>query len=160
MLVTQARMAPMAAKKGSQKKATRRKVSARKQLEPRKAKRGLQGAELLLDLKAPDVAPLVDQVREVGGAAIGAYGPFLKKVDRFSDRTLPASLREREGWAARLVEIDSQVKRIIEELRETKPAVPIGAALTRMNASARRFEVGSVKPGDLALVAALSPGED
>jgi ParB family chromosome partitioning protein len=43
---------------------------------------------------------------------------------------------------------------------ETRPAMPIGAALTRMNASARRFEVGSVKPGDLALVAALSTGED
>jgi len=336
----------MAAKKGSRKKATRRKVSARKRLEPPKAKRSLQGAELLLDLQASDVAPLADQVREAGGAAIGAYrepfsgraillaalpigsveptpfqrdlspthtkrlaqkieesgsfldplivvrgsggqlwtpngrhrlaaakllglrqvtalvspdedlafkilalntekahnlkdrslevirmarelavrskraketqfaaefesaelltlgivyeqqgrfaggayGPFLKKVDRFSDRTLPASLREREGWAARLLEIDSEVKGIIEELRErgfkspylrnyvvarinpvrfhrakrgeTKPAMPIGAALTRMNASARRFEVGSVKPGDLALVAAFSTGED
>jgi ParB family chromosome partitioning protein len=336
----------MAAKKGSRKKATRRKASARKKLEPRKAKRGLEGAELLLDLGASDVAPLAEQVREVGGTAIGAYrepfsgraillaalpiesvaptpfqrdlspthtkrlaqkieecgsfldplivvrgadgqlwtpngrhrlaaakllglrqvtalvspdedlafrilalntekahnlkdrslevirmarelavrrkrakeiqfaaefesaelltlgivyeqegrfaggayGPFLKKVDRFSDRTLPASLREREGWAARLLEIDSEVKRIVEELRErgfkspylrnyvvarinpvrfhrakrgeTRPAMPIGAALTRMNASARRFEVGSVKPGDLALVAALSTGED
>ena len=66
-------MAPMAAKKGSRKKATRRKVPARKRLEPRQAKRGLQGAELLLDLQASDVAPLVDQVRDAGGAAIGAY---------------------------------------------------------------------------------------
>jgi len=336
----------MAAKKGSRRKTARRKVSARKRLTPREAKRGLEGAELLLDLRAPDVAPLADQVRAAGGAAIGAYrepfsgraillaalpigsveptpfqrdlspthtkrlaqkieesgsfldplivvrgadgqlwtpngrhrlaaakllglrqvtalvspdedlafkilalntekahnlkdrslevirmaralaerskrakesqfaaefesaelltlgivyeqqgrfaggayGPFLKKVDRFSDRTLPASLREREGWAARLLAIDSEVKRIIEELRErgfkspylrsyvvarinpvrfhrakrgeTKPAMPIGAALTRMNASARRFDVGTVKPGDLALVAALSTDED
>ncbi|MGH7338025.1 MAG: ParB N-terminal domain-containing protein, partial [Myxococcota bacterium] len=34
----------------------------------------------------------------------GAYSPLLKKVDRFSDRTLAASLREREGYAARLTE--------------------------------------------------------
>src|SRR6202790_1968492 len=33
----------------------------------------------------------------------GAYGSFLKKVDRFSERTLAASLREREGFAARLL---------------------------------------------------------
>src|SRR5580658_7141541 len=36
----------------------------------------------------------------------GAYSPLLKKVDRFSERPLPASLREREGYAARLLAID------------------------------------------------------
>src|SRR5690606_35205382 len=35
----------------------------------------------------------------------GAYSPFLKKIDRFSSRTLPVSLREREGHAARLQDI-------------------------------------------------------
>src|ERR1700722_17209094 len=30
----------------------------------------------------------------------GAYSAFLKKVDRFSERTLAASLREREGYAS------------------------------------------------------------
>src|SRR5471032_3056290 len=39
--------------------------------------------------------------------AAGAYSSFLKKVDRFSDRTLAASLREREGFASRLLEIDA-----------------------------------------------------
>src|SRR5882757_9201208 len=42
----------------------------------------------------------------------GAYGSFLKKVDRFSERTLAASLREREGFAARLLDIDAHAKRI------------------------------------------------
>ena len=37
----------------------------------------------------------------------GAYSAFLKKVDRFSDRTLAASLRQREDYAARLLEIDA-----------------------------------------------------
>jgi ParB family chromosome partitioning protein len=47
----------------------------------------------------------------------GAYGSFLKKVDRFSERTLAASLREREGFASRLLDIDAHAKRIIETLQ-------------------------------------------
>src|SRR5271170_5771585 len=47
----------------------------------------------------------------------GAYSSFLKKVDRFSERTLPASLREREGFASRLLEIDARTKRIIAMLQ-------------------------------------------
>jgi len=118
----------------------------------------------------------------------GAYSPFLKKVDRFSTRTLPASLRQREGLAARLLGIESEVKRIIAELQErgfkspylrsyvvarinpvrfhraargdTAPAMPMGAALTRMAAAARRFDAASVRHSDLALVAAISSGEE
>ena len=114
----------------------------------------------------------------------GAYTSFLKKVDRFSDRTLPVSLREREGYAARLMEIDDKVKKIIEALQkkgfkspylrtyvvarinpvrfhrakpgDTKPAMPMKSALTRMTAAAKQFDVNSVRPGELALVAALS----
>lgn len=114
----------------------------------------------------------------------GAYSSFLKKVDRFSERTLPVSLREREGYAARLMEIDTRVKQIIDALQkkgfkspylrtyvvarinpvrfhrakkgETGPAMPIKAALTRMAASAKKFDVKSVRPGELALVAALA----
>jgi ParB family chromosome partitioning protein len=118
----------------------------------------------------------------------GAYQPFLKKVDRFAPVTLPAGLKKREGYAARLAAIDSEVKKIIEKLRqrgfkspylrayvvarinpvrfhrakrgETKPAMPLPAALTRMTAAARKFDVASVKPGDLALAAALGAAED
>jgi len=112
----------------------------------------------------------------------GAYSPFLKKVDRFSDRSLAASMREREGLAARLQEIDTIVKHIVAELQargfkspylrnyivarinpvrfhkakkgDTKPAMPIAAGLTRMAASAKKFNLNSVSSGDLALVAA------
>jgi ParB family chromosome partitioning protein len=114
----------------------------------------------------------------------GAYSPFLKKVDRFSGLTLAASLRKREGYAARLVEIDAKVKEIIAGLQElgfkspylrtyvvarinpvrfwrakkgdTKPPMQMAAALTRMAASAKKFDLDSVKPGDLALVAAVA----
>jgi ParB family chromosome partitioning protein len=118
----------------------------------------------------------------------GAYGPFLKKVERWSERTLAASLRERAGWAARLLAIDTSVKGIVEELRkrgfkspylrnyvvarinpvrfhraregDAKPPMATGAALTRMAAAARRFDSDSVRESDLALVAAVaSDGE-
>jgi len=114
----------------------------------------------------------------------GAYSPFLKKVDRFSDKTLPASLRVREDYASRITGIDAQVKRIVQGLEargfkspylrtyvvarinpvrfhkikkgDTRPAMPIGEALTRMAAAAKKFDAASVKAGDLALVAAVS----
>ena len=122
-----------------------------------------------------------------GRFAGGAYGPFLRKVDRFSSKTLAAGLREREGFASRLLVIDERVKEIIEELRErgfkspylrayvvarinpvrfhrakrgdTKPAMAVGAALTRMAASAKKFDTSSVRQGDLALVAAVASDE-
>ena len=47
----------------------------------------------------------------------GAYSSFLKKVDLFSERTLSASLRERESLASRLLDIDTQAKRVIAALQ-------------------------------------------
>ena len=138
--------------------------------------------------EAPELITLglvYEQNLRFGG---GAYSPFLKKVDRFSERSLAASLREREGHAARLQEIDSAVKKIITELQkrgfkspylrnyvvarinpvrfhkvkkgDTKPPMPIAAALTRMSAAARKFNLGSVSTGDLALVAAGAESHD
>ena len=114
----------------------------------------------------------------------GAYGPFLKKVDRFLDKTLPVSLRLREDYASRLESIEAEVKKIILKLQargfkspylrnyvvarinpvrfhktkkgDNNPAMPMAAALTRMLANAKTFNIDSVRPGDLALVAALS----
>ena len=114
----------------------------------------------------------------------GAYHPFLRKVDRFGGQALALSLREREGYAARLLAIDAEVKRIIGALQQrgfkspylrtyvvarlnpvrfhrakkgdTAPPMPLPAALTRMAAAARTFDVGSVRERDLALVAAVA----
>jgi ParB family chromosome partitioning protein len=111
----------------------------------------------------------------------GAYSAFLKKVDRFSDRTLVVSLRERKDHAARLREIDTHVKRIIASLQakgfkspylrnyvvarinpvrfhkakkgDTKPPMPLAQALTRMAAAAKSFKTESVSNSDLAWVA-------
>ena len=118
----------------------------------------------------------------------GAYSSFLKKVDRFSARPLSASLRDRTAFAARLQEIDTQVKRIIAALQargfkspylrnyvvarinpvrfhkpkkgDSKPAMPIAQALTRMAASAKKFNVESVSNADLAWVAVGAGAHD
>ena len=112
------------------------------------------------------------------------YFSFLRKVDRFATGTLPKSLQQREGLAARLAQIDERVKEIVNELKErgfkspylrnyvvarinpvrfhrakkgkTEPPMSIGAALTRMAASARKFDVATVREQELALVASLS----
>ena len=111
----------------------------------------------------------------------GAYSSFLKKVDRFSDRTLAASLREREGFASRLLDIDNEAKRVIASLQtrgfkspylrnyvvarinpvrfhkakkgDTRPPMPLAQALTRMAAAVKKFKVESVSNADLAWVA-------
>jgi ParB family chromosome partitioning protein len=112
----------------------------------------------------------------------GAYSPVLKKVDRLTTKPLPAAIREREGYARRLSEIDAEVKRIVAELQargmkspylrsyvvarinpvrfhkakpgDKKPAMPIAQALLRMYASARKFDLNKVNMSDLAFVAA------
>jgi len=113
-----------------------------------------------------------------------AYNSFLKKVDRFGDRSLAASLRSREDSAARIEQIDAQVNRIVAALQErgfkspylrnyvvarinpvrfqrakkggAEPAMPMAQALTRMAAAATKFDLKSVSPADLALVAAVA----
>ncbi|MHC5028060.1 MAG: ParB/RepB/Spo0J family partition protein [Planctomycetota bacterium] len=139
------------------------------------------------EFEAPELLTLGIIYETESRFAGGAYSPFLKKIDRFTDKTLPASLRQREGYAAKLLAIDVVVKQIIEELKErgfktpylrnyvvarinpvrwtrakkgeTEPPMPIGAALTRMARSAKSFDVGSVRQSDMAIVAALSPEE-
>jgi len=137
--------------------------------------------------ESPELLTLGLVYQENGRFAGGAYSPFLKKVDRFSDRSLPVSLKERAAFAARLLRIDVDVKRIIASLQErgfkspylrnyvvarinpvrfhrakkgeTDPPMPMSAALTRMAAAARKFDTGTVRESDLALVAAVSGGE-
>ena len=140
------------------------------------------------EFEAPELLTLGIVYERQGRFAGGAFNPFLKKVDRFQAKALKKSLDDREGYASRIEEINGEVGRIITGLQErgfkspylrtyvvarinpvrfhrakkgeVKPAMPIAAALTRMAASAKKFDVGSVKQGDLALVAAVSSSED
>ena len=118
----------------------------------------------------------------------GAYSPMLKKVDRWSDAPLATSLREREGYAARLEEIDAAVKRIVAQLQkrgfkspylrnyvvarinpvrfhkakkgDTKPPMTVAQGLLRMSATARGFDTKKVSSADLAWVAAGAESAD
>ena len=138
-------------------------------------------SERAAEFEAPELLTLGVVYESSSRFAGGAYSAFLKKLDRFSDKPLAASLRDREDYAARLLEIDAQVKRIIAALQqrgfkspylrnyvvarinpvrfhkvkkgETKPPMPLAQALTRMAAAARAFKLESVSNADLAWVA-------
>jgi ParB family transcriptional regulator, chromosome partitioning protein len=133
------------------------------------------------EFESPELLTLGLVYEHTARFAGGAYSGFLKKVDRFSNRGLAASLREREGYASRLEEIDAQVKRIIAALQkrgfkspylrnyvvarinpvrfhkvkkgDTKPPMPLAQVLTRMAAAAKGFKLESVSNKDLAWVA-------
>jgi ParB family chromosome partitioning protein len=136
------------------------------------------------EFEAPELLTLGIVYEREPRFAGGAYSPFLKKLDRFAARPLAKSLADRAGFAARLLEIDAQVKRIAKGLEargfrspylrnyvvarinpvrfhkvkkgDTAPPMAMGAALTRMAAAARRFDLASVRASDLALVAAVA----
>lgn len=142
------------------------------------------------ELESPELLTLGIVYERNGRFGGGAYGPFLKKVDRFSDQPLAKSLRAREGHAARLEAIDGEVKRIVAALTArgfkspylrnyvvarinpvrfhrkagktaaTAPPMPLAQALTRMAASARAFDLASVSSRDLAWVAAGAEGSE
>ena len=115
-----------------------------------------------------------------------SYQPVLRKVDRFLDNTVPASLRQREQWAVRLMDIDDRVAQHVKTMQQlgmkspylravvvarinpvrftptrksdAPPPMTMAEALTKMAANVRKFNPKSVRPGDLALVAAIAPG--
>jgi ParB family chromosome partitioning protein len=138
-------------------------------------------SEFSAEFEAPEFLTLGAVYERAPRFAGGAYSSFLKKVDRFGDRPLVASLRERDGYASRLLEIDTEAKRIVAELAkrgfkspylrnyvvarinpvrfhkpkkgDTKPPMPIAQALTRMTAAAKKFNLGSVSNSEIAWVA-------
>jgi len=141
-------------------------------------------SQFLAEFEAPEFLTLGIAYEQNSRFAGSAYSSFLKKVDRFSDRTLAVSLRQRADYAARLLEIEVRVKQIVEALQnrgfkspylktyvvarinpvrfyrlkkgQTEPPMSMSAALTRMAAGAKQFKLDSVNPGDLALVAAVA----
>lgn len=115
-----------------------------------------------------------------------SYQPVLNKVDRFLDSGLPAALRQREQWAVRIMDIDDRVAAHVKAMqamgmkspylravvvarinpvrfvppsrkKDSAPPMSMAEALTKMAANVRKFDPKSVRPGDLALVAAIAP---
>ena len=143
-------------------------------------------SQFTAEFESPDLLTLGMVYEKAPRFAGGAYGSVLKKVDRFGASTLAASLRERESFAARLIEIDDLVKKIIAALQargfkspylrnyvvarinpvrfhqakkgDTKPPMPLAQVLTRMAASAKTFKLDSISHADLAWVAVGAGG--
>jgi ParB family chromosome partitioning protein len=115
-----------------------------------------------------------------------SYQSALNKVDRYLDATLPAALRQREQWAVRIMDIDDRVSAHVKTMQEmgmkspylravvvarinpvrfvppsrkkdAAPPMSMAEALTKMAANVRKFDPRSVRPADLALVAAVAP---
>ncbi len=146
-----------------------------------KRRKGATESALAAEFESAELLTLGAVYERSSRFAGGAYSAFLKKVDRFSERPLATSLREREDHASRLLEIDAQVKRLIAGLQargfkspylrnyvvarinpvrfhkpkkgDTRPPMPLSQALTRMAAAARAFKLESVSNADLAWVA-------
>ena len=114
-----------------------------------------------------------------------SYNSMLRRVDVFLDQTLAKSLRQREQWAVRLMDIDDRVTAHVKVLQERGmkspylrqvvvarcnpvrwipskkgegPPMSVAEALTRMTASVRKFDPEKIRPQDLALAAAMSGG--
>ncbi|HWN67168.1 MAG TPA: hypothetical protein VNM90_05985, partial [Haliangium sp.] len=51
----------------------KRAAAARKRLTPGREARGLTSADVVLDVAAPEIAGLTAEIRDAGGAVIGAY---------------------------------------------------------------------------------------
>ena len=139
-------------------------------------------ADFAAEFEAPELLTLGIIYEDDARFAGGAYNPLLKKVERFGDKPLPTTLREREAWAAKLVEIDGDVKRIVALLQkqglrspylrnyvvarinpvrfiklkkgDTKPPMTVPQALLRMSVAAKKFDTSKVSSADLAWVAA------
>lgn len=145
-------------------------------------------SDFIAEFEAPEFLTLGILYEKHGRFGGSVYSPLLKKVDRFTPRPLAVGLRQRADYAARIEQIDTQVKKIVDELQkrgfkspylrtyvvarinpvrfhkmkkgDTKPPMPIAEALMRMAAAAKRFNVESVRGADLALVAAVSGGDE
>ena len=139
------------------------------------------------EFEAPELLTLGMVYERSSRFAGGAYSAFLKKVDRFTERRSPPACGSAKDYAARLLEIDAQVKKIIATLQQrgfkspylrnyvvarinpvrfhkakkgdTKPPMPLAQALTRMTAAARTFKLESVSNADLAWVAVGATAE-
>lgn len=142
-----------------------------------KAKEGEYAAQF----ESPELLTIGLAYEQESRFAGAAYAPFLRRLDRFRAETLPVSLRKRAGQAARLLAIEREVKKIVEGLQkrgfqspylrtyvvarinpvrfvrakkgDSKPPMPVEEGLTRMLASAKKFDLASVRQQDLALVA-------
>jgi ParB family chromosome partitioning protein len=75
----------------------------------------------------------------------GAYHPLLRRVDAFGTKPLARSLAERDGWAARLLEIDARVRELIAALPGAR--LPLALPAQLRGGAHRSRAAGRARPG-------------
>ncbi len=102
----------------------------------------------------------------------GAYQSVLRRVDDFIEKPISKALAEREGRAARVLEVDDRVSQLVKMLQDRGLKSPYLKAFVvarvnpirfskatsfdfddvfdRMTAAAKRFDVETIKPADVA----------
>lgn len=140
-----------------QRQTTRKKTTnPRKRLIPRKEQRGLAGREVQLDLESLEIAPLATEVMAAGGVAIGVYREPLSGRPILL-ATIPITSVQPTPFQRDLS--PTHTKRLAQKIGAKTP-MTMASALTRMAGAVRNFDTTSVRPDQLALVAAVSGGED
>jgi ParB family chromosome partitioning protein len=118
----------------------------------------------------------------------GAFRPLLKKVDTFHSESLKESMNKREVYADQIEHIDTEIKRIVEELEQRGFKSPylrnfvvakinplytgrfrkkaesfnnlsITEALNKMLEQSKKFDSSKVKHSDIALTSAIIGSE-
>lgn len=128
--MTARKAANRAAKKAAKQKTTRQSPPASKRLAPREERRSLEAPEAQRGLDGGQMPPLIAEVERAvdakrpgleqvtartspdvdqGRFAGGAYDPVLRKRDRCPSKTPATSLRDRKGYAERLLALVATV---------------------------------------------------
>ena len=126
-----------------------------------------------LEFEEPAFLTLGFCYEENGRFSGGVYHPVLKKVDEFSDSTLPKALEKRKERAEKILELDRAVNEAVAALKERGFQSPylkafvvarvnplrfqkgtgtpaFDATISKMLTSARSFKAGSIKAEQLA----------
>ncbi len=112
----------------------------------------------------------------------GAYHPILRRLESFSESPLRSAMKEHEKRAALLFELEEQVAAVVQKLKQRGLTSPylrsfvvarvnplrwikgepaaLEEVLKTMRDRAARFNVGKVRPQDLANVAGAPEEED
>jgi ParB family chromosome partitioning protein len=129
-------------------------------------------SDYVLEFEEPAYLTLGMCYEQNGRFAGGAYHSFLKRVDDFLERPMPAALQKRAAYCDSLIQLDTRVGEIIAQLKDKglqSPYLrnfvvarinpvrflkgdmpPIDEALKKMTLNAAKFNVAKITPGDLA----------
>ena len=146
-------------------------------------------SDFAFEFEEPGYLTIGQAYEKNGRVSGGAYMPVVKRTDEFSDQPLQKTLAARALKAARLLELDEKVAEVVAKLKaggftsgylkpfviarinplrfqkaarpgQKAPRADFDATIDKMIASAEKFDVGKVKPQDIAAAAAMGGGGD